>query len=138
MFYKDSNSQDGFSYICKLCRFEYDRNHYSKKRDIILKKNKEWRENNKEHTKYYKKNIIDQDEKRLQGRIYKAKISKEMSNKYIKDLIIGKKKDVRDLLIPDELIETKRLQLTLLRFIKEKQNEQQHRMANNPLLPSLP
>lgn len=47
-FARAVSTKDGFSPICKLCKSQKAKEHYSKHKDLILQRNRDHRENNKE------------------------------------------------------------------------------------------
>lgn len=99
-FSKNSSSKDGYNSYCKECYKEYRTEH----KDELSRKEKEWRENNKEHKsevgkKYYQKN---KEKISARQKEYNAAHQEEISlNKKIyrennKEQILLKEKEYRD------------------------------------------
>lgn len=70
-FHKRNLTRCGYKSICKICDYEIARERYKEKREQILLKHKEWKDNNIEHRKEYNKQwkAENVDRVREQGKI---------------------------------------------------------------------
>lgn len=112
------------AYRCKKCMKELHSKNYANKKEIILKKIKEYKELNKERVKSWKKAYAkkhlerDRDKKRARDHKLYLKSKKGLEDRYIKHLIC-KRSMLRYQDIPKSFIEFKRILLQVKKTIKE-------------------
>lgn len=138
LFNKDKAKADGFSSWCKECkkhrRKAYDDAHksessarlkewYSKNKDRVKNTVTQWRINNPDklnlQRKKYRKSAADRGKRKIDGKRW----SSEMMDSYIRNLM-GKSMSISGTCIPDDLVEAKRLQLSIVRFLRKEDHEQ--------------
>jgi hypothetical protein len=104
----------------KIRKKKWDSDNYIKNKESMKKRIAEYKSTRREEInskqRQYEK---DHPEKNLEN---KAKYRKELRDSYLKDMI-KTQLNVRNLEIPNEMIEAHRLQIQIKRLIKEKQNE---------------
>jgi transposase-like protein len=120
---KGKNKNGSQRFRCKQCMKGLHRAYYEKNKDKLLRKTKQYREENKELVKKWKRNdqIINREKYRPRKRERDKKANrhavKNLTDTYIKHLLT-KKSDIKYKDIPQPLIDLKRTVMKIKRLIK--------------------
>lgn len=105
-FSKNKNTKDGLWVYCRNCCKIKKRIYYLENKQLIYKKTREYIVKHPKETKLYKQK-------------YSNKITKELTDVYIKQTLTGSNKILTFKDIPPELIELQREHIKLIRKTKE-------------------
>ena len=144
-FNKDKSNKNGYASVCRSCKIEYSRNHYNKNKAKLAEKQRDYKEKNRDKVneaarKYVRENNnkINKYRRELRKKdTDKARRTDREYHKKNRDIITGRRTKKRESLsdayvrnilvnvfcidkniITQEMIEIKRLEMTLKRLIK--------------------
>lgn len=120
----------GFQSRCRLCEKEYNKEYQKNNRESIRKRGTRYRKNNKKsickyQKKYHENNresIRKYDNERIK-QLGDAYIRKQLFDSYVRSNVAHIMNSFTRLMIPQELVDAKRMQLKIIRFIKSMKGE---------------